>query len=346
ERYYRKIGGVERRGGEQVLRDRDGPRRRFAGGGGGRGLRASGPERRGQDDPGEGSDHAPQARRGPRLCCRLRRGTRRPKAAAEHRARRPVRRRGREPDRQGEPRDGRQAVPPPPQAGPPAGKRRSGTVRPVVRGGPGRRRLLGRDAPPARPRGEPGRGAPGALSRRADHGARPGQPQRDVGGHRGARRRRDHDRADHPVLGGGRPARRAHRRHRRRTLDRPGYHRGAEEPPRWRAAGGNPLPAAGRRRRRPRPRPARGRRGKSRGRPSDAPGSQGARFDHRGRATPRPLRHKGRRRDDPQPNPGRRLPLPHGAGRRPRADRGRARRRRREPEPGRAGKRRHDEGGI
>ena len=49
------------------------------------------------------------------------------------------------------------------------------------RGRPGREDLLGRHAPPARPRREPGRAAAGAVPRRADHRARPARPQRAVG---------------------------------------------------------------------------------------------------------------------------------------------------------------------
>ena len=46
---------------------------------------------------------------------------------------------------------------------------------------PARRHLLGRHAAAARPRGEPRRAARRAVPRRADHGPRPAQPQRDVG---------------------------------------------------------------------------------------------------------------------------------------------------------------------
>ena len=77
---------------------------------------------------------------------------------------------------------------------------------------PPRRRLLGRDEAPARPRRGAGPRAAGALPRRADHRPRPGQPQDDLGGGAGAQRRR-HDRLPHhPVPGGGRPARRQRRR--------------------------------------------------------------------------------------------------------------------------------------
>ena len=43
--------------------------------------------------------------------------------------------------------------------------------------------VLGRHAAAARPRGEPGRLAPAAAARRADHRPRPRQPQRGVGRH-------------------------------------------------------------------------------------------------------------------------------------------------------------------
>ena len=50
--------------------------------------------------------------------------------------------------------------------------------------------VLGRHAPPARPRGRARGGPAGALPRRADHRARPARPHRHVGGHPGPRRRR------------------------------------------------------------------------------------------------------------------------------------------------------------
>ena len=76
--------------------------------------------------------------------------------------------------------------------------------------------LLGRHAPPPRPGGQPGRPAAGALPRRADHRARPAQPQRGLGHDPRARRGRHHGAAHHAVPGGGRPARARHRGHRPR----------------------------------------------------------------------------------------------------------------------------------
>ena len=72
--------------------------------------------------------------------------------------------------------------------------------------------LLRRHAPPPGPDRQPDRGAAGAVPRRAEHRARPGQPERDLGQHPRARRRR-HDRAaDHAVPRRGRsPGRPDHR---------------------------------------------------------------------------------------------------------------------------------------
>ena len=55
---------------------------------------------------------------------------------------------------------------------------------------PARRHLLGRHAPPARPRLGARARAAGAVPRRADHRPRPGEPQGDLGGGRGAERAR------------------------------------------------------------------------------------------------------------------------------------------------------------
>ena len=65
--------------------------------------------------------------------------------------------------------------------------------------------LFRRHATAARPRGEPGRLAPPAAARRADHRARPGQSQRGVGRHPGDELGRDRHRADDAVSRRGRP---------------------------------------------------------------------------------------------------------------------------------------------
>ena len=96
-------------------------------------------------------------------------------------------------------------------------------VRPDRRRRPPGPHLLRRHAPPARPRRRARAPAAGAVPRRADHRPRPGQPQRPVGGDRGAGGRRHHRAAHHPVPRGGRPAGRPHRRHRRRQDDRRGH---------------------------------------------------------------------------------------------------------------------------
>ena len=92
--------------------------------------------------------------------------------------------------------------------------------------------LLRGHAPPPRPRRRPRAPPAGAVPRRADHRARPRQPQGPVGRHRRARRR-GHDRAAHDAVPrGGRPARRAARRDRPGPRDRRGHARRAEGPPR------------------------------------------------------------------------------------------------------------------
>ena len=105
------------------------------------------------------------------------------------------------------------------------GRRDAGAVRAHRRRQPHRQDLLGRDAPPPRPRGQPGRPAPGAVPGRADHRPGPAQPLLALGRHPRAGQRRHHPAAHHPVPGGGRPAGRPHRRDRRRPGDRRGHHR-------------------------------------------------------------------------------------------------------------------------
>ena len=69
----------------------------------------------------------------------------------------------------------------------------------------------------------------GAVPRRADHRPRPPQPAAALGGHRPAPRRGQDHRADHAVHGGGRPARPADQRHRRRPDHRRGHRRPAQD---------------------------------------------------------------------------------------------------------------------
>ena len=95
--------------------------------------------------------------------------------------------------------------------------------------------LLGRHAPPPRPRRRTRRPPAGAVPRRADHRARPAQPHRSVGRHRRARQGRHHAAADDAVPRGGRAARRQHPRHRPRHGDRRRHRRRAEGEGRRRA---------------------------------------------------------------------------------------------------------------
>ena len=98
------------------------------------------------------------------------------------------------------------------------------------------RTYSGGHAPAARPRGQPGRGAPAAAARRADDGARPREPQRGVGRHPGDESGRDRHRADDAVSRRGRPPGGLHRHHRRGPGHRPGHARRSSSPgraPTW-----------------------------------------------------------------------------------------------------------------
>ena len=124
-----------------------------------------------------------------------RRGPRRPPRPGGRppgdRPRRPVRGRRAGDDRPREPRDGR---PPVRARAARAAKAAAASVLEQLGltedGRPARAHVLGRHAPPARSRREPGRCAPAAAARRADHRARPAQPDRAVGCDPGARRGR------------------------------------------------------------------------------------------------------------------------------------------------------------
>ena len=96
--------------------------------------------------------------------------------------------------------------------------------------------LLGRHAPPPRPRRGARRPAAGALPRRADDRPRPAQPARPVGDDRGARRRRAR-RCCSPPSTSTRPTGSPTRsRDRPRPRDRRGHVRRAQGPGRRRAA--------------------------------------------------------------------------------------------------------------
>ena len=163
--------------------------------------------------------------------------------------------------------------------------------------------LLGRHAPPARPRRRARRPAAGAVPRRADHRAGSPQPHRHVGDDRGARGRRHHGAAHDPVPRRGRPARRRDRGDRPRPRDRRGHLGRAQEPDRRRARRDRAR-GPGRRRRRDRGAGA-DRRGPPDGRRRRRPraGAPAARADPRDR--PR-ARRRGRRRSTTSPSSGRR----------------------------------------
>ena len=101
----------------------------------------------------------------------------------------------------------------------------------LARGRPAGAHVLGRHAPPPRPRGRAGARAAGALPRRAHDRSRPAGPHRALDRHRGSGLGRHHGAADDAVPRGGGPARRSHRRDRPRLGHRRGYRGGAEGPP-------------------------------------------------------------------------------------------------------------------
>src|ERR671914_2005993 len=87
--------------------------------------------------------------------------------------------------------------------------------------------LLGRYAAPPRPRGGARARTGCPLPRRAHHRSRPGEPPHNLGRAPPHQRARDDDLPHHPVPGGGRPALRQDRDHRRRPHRSRGH---AEEP--------------------------------------------------------------------------------------------------------------------
>ena len=115
---------------------------------------------------------------------------------------------------------------------------------------PDREDLLRRHAAAARPGGQPGRRPADPVPRRADHRARPAQPDRAVGGAPRAGPRRHDPAAHHAVPRGGRPAgrrdrrdrqRQGHRRRHRRPSSRtrpagPASSSPSPMPPTWSAA--------------------------------------------------------------------------------------------------------------
>jgi hypothetical protein len=168
-------------------------------------------ERRRQDHDRADPHHAHPAGRGPGDDRRVRRRPRTDQGARRDQPDRAVRRRRRQPDRPGEPGDGRPADAPRPDRGPPPRPRPARPPRSHRRDRPSGQDVLRRHAPAARSRDEPDRAAPGDLRRRADHRPRPGEPADPVGRDRRTRPGRHDDPAHHAVPRGGGPTRRSDR---------------------------------------------------------------------------------------------------------------------------------------
>ena len=198
-------------GTRQEVQDRHGPRR-------GRSRRAdrlrAGPartQRRRQDDHRPHPHHAPATRRGLRDASPGSTSRQAAGRAPAHRPLRAVRRRRRVPHRLREPRHDRRACTTSASSGcPRAGARAARLVPARGRRRPAVQDLLGRDAPPARPRRRAwSRTPPIIFLDEPTTGLDPRGRHGDVGGHPGSRGRRHHAAADHAVPRGGRPARRS-----------------------------------------------------------------------------------------------------------------------------------------
>ena len=181
-------------------------------------------------------------------------------------------------------------------------------LRPLRRRRPPRPHVLGRDAPPPRPRRRAGCPAAGALPRRADDRPRHPQPHRALGRDRGARLGGDDGAAHHAVPRRGRPARRSHRRDRPGPGDRGRDARRAEEPGRRRAARDPSLRRAAWGRGRCRSGLDRQRSPVPRGRIRPRPGRRAPGDDCRRRPSAGRRRHRDRRHLRQHPDAGRRLP--------------------------------------
>ena len=197
-----------RRPREDLRQGRQGARRDPVFRPGGRGLRAPRPERSRQVDDRSDSRDADDGRRRERDGGGPRRRPRGGSRAARDRlrpagiGRRPRGDGAREPDPPGSPAGHARLRP---RA---ALRRPARDVRPLGQGERAREDVLGWDEAPARRRDGPRPSPPRPLPRRADDRARPRGARRDVGGARGARRRRAPDDPAHDALPrGGRPAR-------------------------------------------------------------------------------------------------------------------------------------------
>ena len=145
-------------------------------------ARAAGPQRRRQDHRDPDPHHALDPHRGHRRRWPGSTSWPTPTACAGASAWRVAAGHRRRPDeRAQEPGHGRAAPRPEQARRHPACRRAARALRPRGVGRPAGEDVLRRHASPARPRGEHRRGARGAVPRRADHGARPAQPQRALG---------------------------------------------------------------------------------------------------------------------------------------------------------------------
>src|SRR6266516_3188077 len=215
-----------RRGSDQAVRLRDGPRRDRLHGPARHRVRAARPQRRRQDHRDPHPHHHPAPRRRPGRGAGHRRGP------LPDRPGRPVRRGRRQPDRPGESAPDRPARADAQPRGARPDSRAAGAVRPGGGGRPAGADLLGRDAPPAGRGRRAGVAAAGAVPGRAHHRAGHPEPRRAVADDPRAGGRGHHGTAHHPVPGGGRPPVPAHRRGRPWPGDRQRHAGGAQGPSR------------------------------------------------------------------------------------------------------------------
>src|SRR5512133_3282733 len=322
-RVFAQRPGGPRRASDQEVRLPDGAGWDRLLGPGGHGVRVARPQR-GRQDHGNPHPHDhPAPRRRPRRGARHRRGPRSGRGPLPHRPGWPIRGGRSQLDGSGEPAADRPARPDARPAGPGPIGRAAGAVRPRRGGRPAGADLLRRHAAPSGRGRRAGVAPAGAVPGRAHHRPGPAEPGRAVADDPRAGGRGHHRAAHHPIPGGGRPPRPAHRGDRPRPGDRQRHAGRAQGPSRQhrdRAGHGRqdschpgPGPAVGE--------PARPARARGRHHPPGLPGRR-ARPDRGAAAAGRPAAHAGHP-GSARAEPRRRLPVPH------RPARGRRGRRRR-----------------